>query len=166
MTVGCKVCKQCRRCLVGPLCWGTLESQLCIYGISRNINARFLHAECLLSRRLIHSVRAPETVSETGKCIAIHEKNWIISENVTWDRQQGRQMRISSSAMYRGLSKTKNQVSEAFGNGVTKVQMPCAEVRHTATTHEVWRAWPQLRRCSSVELTSCWHPVHNWDTDS
>jgi len=43
--------------------------------------------------------------------------------------------------------------------------VPCAEVRHTTTTHEVWRAWLQLSRPSRVDLTSCRHPLYNWDTD-
>jgi len=37
--------------------------------------------------------------------------------------------------------------------------MPCAEVRHTAITHEVWWACLQPRRSSHVELTSYRHPV-------
>jgi len=32
--------------------------------------------------------------------------------------------------------------------------VPCTKIRHTATTHEVWRACLQLRRPSGMELTS------------
>ena len=63
------------------------------------------------------------------------------------------------------LSGNRRKTSHFITSRASFGGVPCAEVRHTATTHEVWRACLQLRRSSRVELTSCRHPVYNWDTD-
>ena len=56
---------------------------------------------------------------------------------------------LVSVSLLTGLLKNYFITSRASFGGV-----PCAKIRHTVTTHEVWRVCLQLPRPIGVELTS------------